>query len=261
MNFLRQLTVSISAIFLLCFNTVICSADDLVWLQNKEEVFKLAKEQDKYIYLFVGKTGCSICQNTLKNLNSNQTLRPILDDNYIIWYSLRTNPAHVAEVKVYTEEFDKVAQYMPFLYVIDPEDPDKSLTSKWGSQSISSLENMLSFDLIPKDGLKWYEDKEEVMELAKEQNKLIFMLVGRGTSNNSKKVMAHLNEEPVRQILEENFILWYSQYEDPDIEIPTETYAGTFEEASQTPPYLYIIDPTEPDKSISYATGYQDADQ
>lgn len=250
MNRLRKLTIFAATSLLLCLNSFFCTAEDLIWLEDKNEVFRLAKEQDKQIFLLVGRPTCGNCQRTFGYFNDPEgPLRQIIEDGYILWYSLRDNAARKAEVKVYTEEFDGIAKSLPFLYVINPEDSLHSVASQWGGKTVEVLEDMINIDLMANNTLNWYSDEEEneMINLAKEEEKYIFKFVGRGTSNNSQKVMTQLNEEPLKQLLEENFILWNSQQ--------AEMVLNT-DDAPKTSPYISILNPQEPEKSVESTEGF-----
>lgn len=119
-------------------------AEELVWNEDKNTVFRLAQEQDKHIFLLVGRPTCKNCQNVIKLLNApNGSLRSMIEENYILWYSFRDDASRKAEVKIYTAEFDTIAKLLPFLYVINPNKPEKIVTSAWGGQDAEALANIL----------------------------------------------------------------------------------------------------------------------
>ena len=64
--------------------------------------------------------------------------------------------------------------------------------------------------------------------------------------------MKNLNTEPLKKIVEERFILWYSAFEAVD---------GSFTFSTLFPltlPLLYLIDPDNPDDISEPVSGYQD---
>jgi len=256
MNHLKNLTIFILIVFSLSSNMLY--AADLVWHENKEDVFKLAKKENKHIFLLVGNAEGTNCKKVIDHLN-DESLRRIIDLNYVLWYSLRDDAEKQAEVKIYTEEYDTTATTLPFLYVINPEVPDKAVASKHGVQSVEELRQMISYSLTPRKGLKWYDNKEDVFKQAKDQNKYIFLLVGRSSCGNCKKVISQLNDEnaPLKQIIEDNYILWYSLRDDPVIRTEVSLYTAEFDVVAQSLPFLYIINPEMPNKIVDSKWDYQ----
>ena len=60
------------------------SSEAFKWNQDKDEVFKSAKEQDKFILLFVGRTTCGACQDMSELFcNPENPFKQILNDNYV----------------------------------------------------------------------------------------------------------------------------------------------------------------------------------
>ena len=245
------------------------------WLRDKEEVFRLAKEQDKYIFLLIGRYSCPNCQKVTIRLE--EELKKTITEEYILWHSCYDSAARRAEVAEFINQpyQNGTASYLPLVHIINPNDPHKSITGYWGSMSIITLLSLTGYDLpLNESGLTWHENKNEVFRLAKEQNKLVFKFVGRGTSKNSKDVLALLTEDPLRQMLEEHYILWYSKYDDQvTTQSGTEAASETGEEnndadtendpeepesITKTPPFIYIINPDEPDVNIVSEWGFKD---
>lgn len=112
------------------------------WNKNKASVFKTAEEQNKYIFLLVGRETCGNCQKVVEHL-SEEPLKSHNDQNYVLWYSMRDDPASKSEVKIYTEEYDKVADMLPFIYIIDPANPNEIVVSEWGYQDVTDLKKLL----------------------------------------------------------------------------------------------------------------------
>ncbi|MDR2915182.1 MAG: hypothetical protein LBV74_10185 [Tannerella sp.] len=256
MNYSKSFATIIITALSLCSNTLFCIADDVVWYQDKEEVFRLAKEQDKYIFLLSGRPTCGNCNRTFGYINNDdEPLKQIANDDYILWYSFYDNPARKAETMIYIAEPLKTATALPILCIINPDDPDKNVAATSGYKTVDALKNLMTIDLIFNKGLTWYEDKEEAFRLAKEEKKYVFKLIGRGTSNNCQKMIQQLQNEPLKNILEKNYILWYSS----DVsEIELETYSGDSEDITKVPPYIFVVDPSEPEISLASTWGYQD---
>ena len=166
---------------------------------------------------------------------------------------------------------------IPILCVINPEDPEEDYTVFWkkGSKTTQQLlslittpnlfsgssnlnvdnsNNILFFTKTPSwlsdQKLQWHENINEVLQLAKEQKKYVFKLVGKSTSPNSKKLLKQLYESPFEQLLTDNYILWYSS----DIsESGSQTEAVTL-------PYISIIDPEKPDELLEENWGVPEAE-
>ena len=252
-------------------NTFFCAAEDLTWTYDKEEAFRLAKEQDKYVLLFVGNPGCGICNGIIANFTNEQPLRQIIDKEYILWYFDHYNNNNNAEkmklISMYTTIFlgNGVAKYYPLIYLINPYDPDNSVKSNWGNPNGHASHNKAPYSLIDfisikqslNEGLTWHDNKEDAISKAKQEGKKIFKLVGRGTSGNTKRVIKHLNEDVLKQIIDKNYILLYSDNDAPVAEPELKLYSGESAEIAETTPYMYIIDPDEPEKNIVSEWGYK----
>ena len=263
----RRLAVIIFSFFVLFTNVFFNKAQNNSewvfdhWNNDKDNVFKLANEQDKYIFLFVGLQNCSSCERISSIFaNPENRLSAFIDDTYIPWvYKLiNTNIASIPDdtIKKFINEILNIgATTLPFLFIINPEFPDCYV--KWlagndipvGPSSITILQELITVDLLTDSDQTWHKDKDKdkVFSLAKEQNKNIFKLIGKGTSPNSQKVMQQLTGEPLKELLDKNYILWYSA----DVsEVP----------AYNTPilPYITIIDTDNPDNPLDETFGYQE---
>jgi len=267
----------ICVLSLLC-SPFLCKAQDYTewvynnWYSDKEQVFRLAKEQDRYVFLFAGLRGCPICGRTSTNFGKpDNPLRPIIDADYTPWaYKVMTG-----SIEAFTDEYvkqfvidvvGKGATKFPFLFVINPDYPDSYV--KWLSGeslpdatfTVDRLKDLLTIDLLANSTLTWYKNKEQVFNLAKVQNKYVFKLVGRGTSPNSQKLIKQLNLNSLKDLLGKNYILWYSS-DVSEANLEVETLSGEDEEAVKTLPYISIIYPQAPDKSLDEVWGYQDDDK
>ena len=266
MRCFKYLTGITIAILLLFFKPLFCFADDLIWYEEEKEViFEMAKEQDKFVLLFVGNHDCPLCQISFGYFNDPAgKLRKIIDDNYITWFVSYYTPGtpqkenlepimpYIADYEIHKEAGEKTN--FPILAIINPNDPDEDFTFYWGSgaRTTKELYDFISAppDLFAGQKLTWYENKNEVLKLAKEQNKKILKLVGKPTSPNSKTAMQQLNEEPLKQIIEDNFILWFSSNVS---EVNIMTFAA--EPNLRTLPYITILDPKAPDNILDVAWG------
>jgi len=270
MNLQKIISLSAISSLLLLTNTFYCFADDLKWLEKaKEDIFAMAKEQDKFVLLFVGNHDCSLCNISLQYFNDpSGTLRPIIDENYVTWFFSyyipgiipgSLNKVDLTPIEPYVADYEAnknagVRTNFPILAIINPNEPDDEFTFFWGTgaRTIEELYGFISAppDIMAGQELTWYEDKDEVFRLAKEQGKNIFKLVGRPTSPNSRSVMKHLTVEPLKELLDDNYILWYSS----DV---SDVHIYTLEESPNlhTLPYISIIDPDIPNDIIDVVWG------
>ena len=268
MDYLRRLTIVTIATFFLFSSAFYCvAAYPGTWLSVRSTVFRYAQEQDKYILLFVGISGCDFCITTHGQFTDPESpVKKILDDNYIIWYSDDKNPQRLAENLVYSTEVRKKSNiYYPLLFIINPEVPDVSIDSSWTPSNtklyarvdgdlVANIPefndffiNFLSFDLLSGSSLKWYKNKEEVFNLAKQQNKYVFKLEGRGGSNVCRQVIKQLDSNTLKKLLQDNYILWYDEF-DPDVHPGVKA------------PAISVIYPYAPDIILDSTGGYQEVE-
>ena len=305
MNHLRNITILAFSTLALCFNTTLSAAENIIsdvndddivavqpraeadegpsivellqkWYREKDDVFRAAKEQDKFIFLLIGRYSCPNCHATIE-LFSKDPLLKIVDNEYLLWFSYRDSVKRQEEVKIYVDEMYEymTPSYLPLFFIIDPNDPGKPLKYNFSYKSATYLSNFLAYDLPLKQGLRWYEDTSVLFELAKTQKKLIFKFVGTGTSSNTKEVLKQLESNPLAQILSDNYILWYKRHRDAVITTSSDVYTQddpdsednedsddteTPEEEIQTAPYIYIIDPENPNVNIASIWGLQDVE-
>jgi thioredoxin-related protein len=264
------LTISM---LLLLPGTFHVTAQAFKWSQDKEEVFRLAKEQDRYILLFIGRPTCSNCQKISDIFTTNYygtqngssstegPLMPTIENHFIPWYSYCDDEKSSLEVKIYTDHFYSLIDQgyklaLPFLYVINPDDPDNSLVSSQGLRSVADLRSILTFNLLSGSKLKWYEDEATALSLAAEQNKYVFKLIGKGTSPNCQQLMKQLHVDPLKKLLEDNFILLYINASEANIDV--NTLSGEDETTDKSFPYFTIIYPPEPDVCLIESWGLKE---
>ena len=269
MNNLRSfivLTVSTLLLFS-CADHV--TAQFISWSQDRDKVFRLAKEQDRYVLLFIGRTTCAISKRTSDILSTNYyktqgsssviagPLKPLVDQNYIPWCSFRDDSLGQVLAKVYTADYDILVRQglvtsLPFVYVINPDEPGKIVASNWGLRTVDIWRDVLTVNLLSGSSLKWYDDEKIALKLAKEQKKYVFKLTGKGTSPNSQKLMKQLNVNPLKKLLEDNFILLYINASDTTIN--TKTLSGE----NKAFPIVTIIYPPHPDDLLFESWGWQE---
>jgi len=274
MNRFKGFTVIIFSFFVLFSNVFFSEAQNNSewvfdrWSRDKDEVFKLAKEQDRYVFLFFGLQNCTSCR-AISEIFANQEnrLSAIVEDDYVPWAYKAINIANIQDdtiKKNVNEVLGKGASMLPFLFVIDPDFSDSY--ERWlagsdlplGPSRITELQKFITIDLLTNSALTWYKDKDKVLSLAREQNKYIFKLIGKGTSPNSQKVIELLNKSLLKDMLEKNYILWYSS-DVSELNNVIKTNSGS-EETAKTLPYIAIINPENPDKNLVLTFGYQDVE-
>ena len=279
MNYLKKTTVFAISALLLFASPFFSAAQDYEtwvmdnWSKDKEEAFKQAKEQDKFVLLFVGRPTCPKCKETSELFcNPENSIKTFIEDNFITLYKCYDEEDDRADVFEYIEEYYYereilgLVRQIPWLFIINPDREGESVISmyrpyqEWSPDEETMLK-FLSIDLLDANELNWYADEDRVFELANEQEKLIFKFVGSGTSPNSQKVMELLQEAPLKQILDENFILWYVSNDDDcgcDIILTSEVVSKDMEIIPVSLPYISIIDPTYPEDLLEDIWGLQD---
>jgi hypothetical protein len=83
--------------------------EGLTYYLNKAEAFEAATAQNKQVFMFWGTTGCSRCNAVKANL-AHETLRTILDENYILWF---------CDAKQYRRNTPEVIDYLPQTGTLD----------------------------------------------------------------------------------------------------------------------------------------------
>ena len=260
MNYQKKLKTCIVAVFFICSGAFVCSAqytdtncynDSPAWMlenistqwnqESKQDIIQKAKAEDKYIFLFVGRPCCGYCQATISNTNQAAGVQSVWANGYVKWYSYYDFTAVGAhpDVKEYVRDFVAQPCAFPYIFVLDPYQPDKIIASSCAHQTATTIYNMINIKLTPNNKLTWYEEAE-ALRLAEAQYKLVFKFIGRATSYNSRKMMESLGEEPIKSLLEEKFILTFTEQTSP---IVWPTSEG---EDAPTPPYITIIDPEKP---------------
>ena len=243
------------------------------WSKDKEEAFRMAKEQDKFILLFVGRPTCPTCQLMSELLcNPENPFIEIFEDNFVTLYKWYDDEDDRADVYEYIQEYHEereagLVRQIHWLYIINPDREGESVISmyrpypEWIPDE-ETMRQFLAIDLLDAQTLNWYADEDKVFEIAKEQKKYIFKFVGSGTSPNSQHVMKLLQEEPLKQIMEENYILWYVDDNADDCSCdPFSLFSGEVlknEEENNTLPYISIINPDNPYYLLEELWGVQD---
>ena len=271
MNKLSCIRVLLISIFL-CSGVFFSKAQDYTewvynhWNSDKDLVFKLAKEQDRYIFLFLGRRNCPFSGRTSTNFGMpDSPLRPIIDADYIPWAFQNPTSDLLAISDDYIKDFaidvyGKGASKFPLLFVINPDYPDNYV--KWLSgenlpdapSSIVKLQELLTIDLLSNSSLTWNKNKEAVFNLAKEQHKYIFKLVGKGTSPNSQKVIKLLNLNSLKDLLGNSYVLWFSS-DVSEANVEVKTYSEEKKETEIRLPYIAVIYPESPDNVLEETWG------
>ena len=281
MNYLKKITVFAISALLLFAGPFFSAAQDYEtwvmdnWSKDKEEAFKQAKEQDKFVLLFVGRPTCPTCRAMSELFcNPDNPFLQIFEDNFVTLYKCYDEEDDRADVFEYIEEYYYereilgLVRQIPWLYIINPDREGESVISmyrpypEWRPDEETMLK-FLAIDLLDANELNWYAEEDKVFELASEQEKLIFKFVGSGTSPNSQKVMDLLQEAPLKQILDDNFILWYVNNDDDcgcDIILTSDVVSKDMEIITASLPYISIFDPNYPEDLLEDIWGVQDGE-
>ena len=275
MNYSKFITVLTVNALLLFFGSFFSHTQDYKtwvmdnWNKDKEETFKEAKEQDKFVLLFVGRPTCTACQDMSEMLcNPDNPFNQILDDKYVTlyrWFDDEDSRNEVYEYieEIYEERLAGLNRQLPWLFIINPDKEGESVTSYYRPTpeyrpDEETMRKFLAIDLLDGQDINWYVYRDVIFNLAQEQNKNIFRFLGSGTSPNSQKMMQQLMEDPLKQILKENYILWY---EDSDCGCDIFAAAAdepTDEEVNYSYPYISIIDYKYPHILLEELWGVQE---
>lgn len=107
------------------------------------------------------------------------------------------------------------------------------------------------------DGMTWYLDKEDAIEVAREQNKYVFLLWGRSICERCEKLRADIARCPIQSVIEKDYVLWYSDSDLYDRDHPDVAgYLSSFPSNAIPLPVVCVIDPA--DATIAY--GLQNGD-
>lgn len=115
------------------------------WILTKDYAFEQAQESGKQLFLFCWSPTCGICEDTRDSLFI-EPFSGIIEKDYIIWYSNYRESHLKAEAQSYIDEIKNEAKLLPMLFIIDPENPEKSLRSGWGRKNKEELEVFLTGD-------------------------------------------------------------------------------------------------------------------
>ena len=250
MKKLKICTVLIFFLFAYVFSGVAQVWDE--WSHDKDEVFEKAKEADKFVLLFAGLDICPVCQFTSSVfLNEQGPHISYINNDYVGLFSDFSNADSRADIMEYISEYWERRSNgetipVPWLYVINPNKKGEIVKSSFGPQTEAFLLQLIKVDLITGRELKWYQDEKEVFKLAEDQGKNIFKLVGKGASPNCQEVMDLLEDNPVKELLEANYILWYKPFEPNPLELPY---------LPLTLPVMSIISPDNPDVVLTELKG------
>jgi len=156
---------------------------------------------------------------------------------------------------------------LPWLFIINPDREGENIASSYRPTpeyrpDEETMRNFLAVDLLESNNLDWYVAEHKVFELAREQNKYIFKFHGNGTSPNSQRMITLLQNEPLKQILEKNYILWYVDEGDCgcDIILTAAVELKSEEDDNNLLPYISIIDPKFPESLLVELWGVQDVE-
>jgi hypothetical protein len=108
--------------------------EGLTYYLDKTEAFEAAAAEGKMVFLFWGSVDCPRCNDVKKNLAS-ESLRPLLDDHYILWYSdVSEYDRNAPEVVDYLSAVPGLYVPYPALCIIDMSDVTKAYGLVWGQR-------------------------------------------------------------------------------------------------------------------------------
>lgn len=122
------------------------------WIKSKDEAFEKAKAEGKYVLLFAGRTTCGSCKASLKAIKEGEDIQAIIKESYVLWYTdwdqMKTNTQH--EARAYFNEYNVAAgkdtvlakKILPGMFIIDPENPEKSVTLDF---AVNTSEKLIAF--------------------------------------------------------------------------------------------------------------------
>ena len=239
------------------------------WNRDKEKAFTEAKEQDKFVLLFVGRPTCPKCRETSELFcNPESPVKTLIDENFSTLYSWYDDEDSRAEVYEYIKEYHEereagLVRQIPWLYIINPDRKDEIVASmyrpypEW-SPDEENMGKFLTVDLLDDHELQWFADEIKAFEQAWNEKKHVFKFHGKGTSPNSQTMMELLQDELIKQMLEDNYILWYSSEEDDCGCIIDPLTGEEGDDETVMLPVISIFSYEDPYSYIEELTGIQD---
>lgn len=117
--------------------------DGMTWYLKKKDAFKVAREQNKYVFLLWGRDICERCQDLRADV-ARCPIQPVIAKHYILWY---------ADCDVYDREHPDVSDYftsfpngkipLPVTCIINPADEKKAYGLQNGDYDVYELADML----------------------------------------------------------------------------------------------------------------------
>lgn len=109
------------------------------------------------------------------------------------------------------------------------------------------------------DGMTWYLKKKEAFEIAREQNKYVFLLWGRDACEKCEALRVDVARCPVQTVIAKHYILWYSDCDVYDREHSDVTdYLSSFPKGIIPLPVTCIINPADEKKAYGLQNGDYD---
>ena len=242
----------IAEISLLIFSLILSSktlAADLEWQTSKDTAFSIAISQNKKVLLLAGRDACGNC-NYMKNTvfeSAEPPIKELIEQNFILWFSDVDNSN---EWYLYADGLGGFT--LPLICIIDPNSDniyeDRTTGIQYSEEFYSRLLQCTT-DLI------WYNSEATAFSAAISQNKKILLFVGRESSHNCnymKGTVFESAEPPIKELIEQNFILWFSDVDDSIEWYPYADGLGNF-----YLPLLCVIDPSNDNIYEDRTTGIQ----
>lgn len=115
----------------------------MTWYLKKEEAFKVAREQNKYVFLLWGRDLCERCEELRLDV-AKCPIQPVIAKHYILWYSDSDvyDRTH-SDVSDYLSSFSEDRIPLPVICIINPADEKKVYGLQNGDYDVYELAEML----------------------------------------------------------------------------------------------------------------------
>lgn len=141
----KKLRFIVIAILLFCIHNYINAADEQKWYEDRDEAFAIAKEQNKYVFLLHGRTGCGNCK-AAKKFISEPPLNQMVEESFILWFCDYDILEKREQAREYIEYFNTNITF-PLLCPINPYKPLPALAYHFGYRTAEQIETILTNNL------------------------------------------------------------------------------------------------------------------
>ena len=118
------------------------------------------------------------------------------------------------------------------------------------------VKKAIALSVMPDEPLTWYTDENEASEAAYESGKLVLMVAGRDTCQNTNYFRNTVCETPdVKARLLSDYVLWYT-----NVDTSSEYYSYAYD-LGGTLPFIAIIDPAQQNMRLRGHGGFMSIDE